>query len=167
MISLRPASSEDYQEIRKLNRRAFAGAEEADLVDSLRSGGHAVLELVAEHAGRIVGHILFSELPIVCAGRTIPAAALAPMAVEPAEQRRGIGGALIHMSIPMLAHAGFDAIVVLGHADYYPRFGFSAETAAGLHHPFPPGPHFMALELTPGVLEGVGGHVKYAPPFGL
>ncbi len=167
MISLRPASPEDYQEIRDLNLRAFPGEEEADLVGALRDGGHAVLELVAENCGRIAGHILFSELPIECAGHTIRAAALAPMAVEPSQLRRGIGGALIHMSIPTLAHAGFDAIVVLGHADYYPRFGFSTETAAGLVHPFPPGPHFMALELTPGILEGMEGRVKYAPPFGL
>jgi putative acetyltransferase len=167
VISLRPAAPEDFPDIKALHLRAFPGPEEAGLVEALRAGGHAVLELVAESGGRVAGHILFSGLPIEGERRTIHAAALAPMAVDPAEQRNGIGGALIHMSIPMLAHAGFDAVVVLGHADYYPRFGFSAETAAGLVHPFPPGPHFMALELTPGILEGFTGRVKYAPPFGL
>ena len=167
MISLRPADSDDYLEIRYVNERAFPTPEEANLVEALRASGAVVLELIAESGGRLVGHILFSELPIESPHLTVRAAALAPMAVHPDFQRRGIGGALIHMSIPMLAHSGWEAIVVVGHPEYYPRFGFSPEAAASLQHPFPPGPHFMALELSPGILDHFDGRVRYAPPFGI
>lgn len=167
MISLRPAIPEDYPEISYLLERAFNQRNEADLVEQLRAGGFDVLELVAESGGCLAGHIFYSPLPIEAPARTVRAAALAPLAVHPDFQRRGIGGALVHMSIPMLAHAGFEAIVVLGHPDYYTRFGFSPETAASLRHPFPPGPHFMALELESGVLDGLAGEVRYAPPFGV
>ncbi len=167
MISLRAASPKDAPAIRSVNQRAFGQPDEARLVDALRDSGAVVLELVAESNGRIAGHILFSELPIESPERTVRAAALAPMAIHPDFQRRGIGSALIKMSIPMLAHAGFDAVVVVGHEDYYPRFGFSADVARDLLHPFPPGPHFMALEITPGALEGFTGRVHYPPAFGL
>lgn len=167
MISLRPALPEDFPEIRYLLERAFDRRNEADLVERLRAGGYCCLELVAEAGGRLAGHIFYSPLAVEAPGRDVRAAALAPLAVHPGFQRRGIGGALIHMSIPMLAHSGFDAIFVLGPNDYYTRFGFSPEAAASLRHPFPPGPHFMALELTPGVLDDLPGQVRYAPPFGL
>ncbi len=167
MISLRPASPEDYPEIRYILERAFDQRNEADLVEQLRAGGFDALELVAESGGCLAGHIFYSPLPIEAPSRTVRAAALAPLAVHPDFQRRGIGGALIHMSIPMLAHSGFEAIVVLGHPDYYTRFGFSPDAASSLRHPFPPGPHFMALELDPGVLENFPGQVRYPPPFGL
>jgi putative acetyltransferase len=167
VISLRPATPDDYLEIRYVNERAFPSPDEANLVEALRASGALVLELIAESGGRLVGHILFSDLPIESPHLTVRAAALAPMSVHPDFQRRGIGGALVHMSIPMLAHAGFEAIIVLGHPDYYSRFGFSPEAASSLQHPFPPDPHFMALELSPGILDHFHGRVHYAPPFNL
>jgi putative acetyltransferase len=167
VISLRPATPGDAPEIHYLLERAFARPDEAQLVDRLRAAGDAVLELVAESSSRLAGYICYSTAPVVSDTRAVNAVALAPVAVHPDCQRRGIGGALIKMSIPMLSHMGYDAIVVLGHPDYYPRFGFSAELAATLRHPFPPGPHWMALELTPGVLDGFTGEARYPAAFGL
>jgi putative acetyltransferase len=97
--------------------------------------------------------------------RRSTAAALAPVAVLPAFQNQGIGGELIRAGNARCAALGLEAIVVLGHADYYPRFGFSAQMAESLQAPFS-GPHFMALELKPGVLEA-GGKVRYAKAFGV
>src|SRR5690606_24499893 len=98
-------------------------------------------------------------------GTALCAAALAPVAVLPAFQKRGIGGELIRAGNARCAALKLDAVIVLGHADYYPRFGFSAEAAESLQAPFS-GPHFMALELKPGALKG-GGEVRYAQAFGV
>ena len=100
------------------------------------------------------------------ATHTVRGAALAPIAVHPSHQRLGIGGALIHMSLAMLAHEGVEAVVVLGHADYYPRFGFSADLAARLDTPFN-GPHLMAMELEPGSIDGLAARPRYARAFGV
>lgn len=167
MIGLREAGPEDYQDIQGLLARAFARPDEAALVEALRAEGAVLLELVAETGQQLAGHILYTELSIETGDGVVRAAALAPLAVDPAHQRRGVGGALIHMSLPMLAHSGVDAVVVVGDAAYYTRFGFSPELAATLQSPIPPGDHFMALELSPGSIEGCGGRVHYARAFGL
>ena len=122
--------------------------------------------LVAEEGGRVVGHILFSDLPIVTADGTVEALALAPLAVLPSHQRRGIGSLLVREGLRACREAGHRIVVVLGHPEFYPRFGFSAELAERLKSPFS-GPAFMAAELVPGALEGVEGEVRYPPPFGL
>lgn len=167
MISLREWEPEDQTATRGLLLRAFGQPAEADLVEALRADGAVVLELVAEFDRQVTGHILYSALSLDPAIESVRVAALAPLAVDPAFQRRGIGGALIHMSLPMLAHTGIDAVVVLGAAAYYSRFGFSPELAATLQSPFPPGDHFMALELSPGSIEGCRRKVCYARAFGL
>jgi putative acetyltransferase len=149
-----------------VNHRAFASEEEPALVDALRAGSHVVVSLVAVDDGSIVGHILFSELPIETGTTTIPAAALAPMAVLPEHQRRGIGGALITQGLDLCRDRGCAAVVVVGHPEYYPRFGFSAELATRLRAPFS-GPAFMAIELIRGTIQGVEGTPRYAPPFGI
>ncbi|MGC4048162.1 MAG: N-acetyltransferase [Paludibaculum sp.] len=167
MIGLREAGPDDFEDIRGVLARAFERPDEADLVEALRREGVVLLELVAEAGQQVAGHILYTELPVETPTGVVRAAALAPLAVDPAHQRRGIGGALIHMSLPMLAHAGVDAVVVVGDAAYYTRFGFSPEVAATLQSPIPPGDHFMALELSPGSIEGCCGKVRYASAFGL
>ena len=166
MISLRTAEPEDFPSIRAVLTAAFETPEEANLVEALRAEGCVILELIAENDDEIAGHILFSELPIESGPRTVRGAALAPIAVLPSHQRMGIGGALIHMSLAMLAHEGVEAVVVLGHADYYPRFGFSADLAAKLDTPFN-GPHLMAMELEPGSIEGLAARPRYARAFGV
>jgi putative acetyltransferase len=162
---IRDAAPADHAAIRQVLRHAFGQDEEADLVEALRADGDVMVELVAASDTAIQGHILYSPLAIERDGETVRAAALAPVAVLPALQGGGIGGDLIRAGNARCAALGLEAIVVLGHADYYPRFGFSAATAESLEAPFS-GPHFMALELRPDVLKA-GGRVRYAKAFGV
>jgi putative acetyltransferase len=165
-VTVRAEKPEDVQAVREVNLLAFGQEDEARLVDALRGGGHARLSLVAEEAGQVVGHILFSDLPIVTPAGMLNALALAPMAVLPARQRQGIGSRLAREGLRACAEAGHRIVVVVGHPDFYPRFGISARLAERLKAPFS-GPPFMALELVPGALADVTGEVRYAPPFGL
>ncbi len=165
-VEIRLERPDDLEAIREVNRLAFGGEEEARLVDELRAEGYARLSLVAEEDGNVVGHILFSDLPIITQAGTLPALALAPIAVLPGRQRQGIGSELVREGLRACAEAGHRIEVVLGHPDYYPRFGFSARLAEKLKAPFL-GPAFMALELVPGALTDVMGEVCYPPPFGL
>ncbi len=162
---IRDATPRDYPAIRALIRHAFDQADEANLVEQLRADGDVLVELVEATDIALQGHILYSALTIERASETVRAAALAPVSVLPAFQRGGIGGGLIRAGNARCADLGLAAIIVLGHADYYPRFGFSAAAAESLEAPFS-GPHFMALELQPGALKG-GGRVRYAKAFGV
>lgn len=162
---IRDATSHDHPAIRQVLRHAFAQDDEANLVEQLRADGDVMVELVAATEIAIQGHILYSPLAIERDGETLGAAALAPVSVLPAFQRSGIGGELIRAGNARCADLGLIAIIVLGHADYYPRFGFSAALAESLEAPFS-GPHFMALELKPGALTD-GGRVRYAKAFGV
>lgn len=165
-IEVRLERPGDLEAIREVNRQAFGQEDEARLVDAIRDGGFARLSLVAEEDGHVVGHILFSDLPIVTQTGTLAALALAPMAVVPSRQRQGIGSRLVREGLRTCADTGHRIVVVLGHPDYYPRFGFSARLAERLKAPFS-GPAFMALELVPGALENITGDVRYPPAFGL
>jgi putative acetyltransferase len=165
-VVIRPETAADYPAIRDVNRLAFGRDDEANLVDALRKGGHVRISLAAEEEGRIVGHVLFGELPIETEAGTVEALALAPMAVIPSHQRRGIGSMLVREGLRSCREAAHRIVVVLGHPEFYPRFGFSAGLAAPLKSPFS-GPAFMALELVLGALEGVDGEARYPPPFGL
>lgn len=165
MMNLRDAGPRDHAAVRAILLQAFPQAEEADLVESLRADGDVLVELAAAEGEALRGHILYSPLAVERDGATLGCAALAPVAVLPALQRRGIGAALIAAGNARCAALGLKAIIVLGHAHYYPRFGFSAQAAAALQAPFA-GPHFMALELEPGALAH-GGRVRYAKAFGV
>jgi putative acetyltransferase len=125
-----------------------------------------LVERVALDAGEIVGHILFSRLGVEIEGRVVRAAALAPMAVSPDRQRQGIGSRLVQDGLAELRSIGCEAVIVLGHPGYYPRFGFSAALAEKLAAPFR-GEAFMALELMPGALDGHAGSVTYPDAFGI
>jgi len=166
---VRGENGEDTAEravIRSINEAAFGGPDEADLVDQLRAAGDALLSLVAELENRIVGHILFSRMWIETPGGLVSAVALAPMAVLPEYQRRGIGGRLIRYGLDWLRGRGEKIVIVVGHPHYYPRFGFSSEKARSLESPFP-AEAFMAMELSPGALKGIRGRVIYPAAFGL
>jgi putative acetyltransferase len=165
-VAVREETANDLEAIRDVNRQAFGQVDEARLVDALRDGGYARLSLVADEGGRVVGHVLFSDLPIVMQTGTLHALALAPVAVLPIRQRQGIGSRLVREGLRACAEAGHRVVIVLGHANYYPRFGFSARLAEPLKSPFS-GPTFMALELVEGALADVTGVVRYPPPFGL
>ena len=162
--AIRPESTPDHPAVRVVNRLAFGGEDEARLVDALRYGGYVRASLVAEVDGQVVGHVLFGDLPIITPGGPVEALFLAPLAVAPPHQRRGIGSALVEEGLRACRDAGYRIVIVLGHPEFYPRFGFSAKMVETLRSPFS-GPAFMALELVPGALDGVEGEVRYPPPF--
>jgi putative acetyltransferase len=164
-INIRAETAADHDAIRHVNRLAFGQDDEVRLVGALRDGGYVRASLVAEQEGQVVGHILFSGLPIVTDARTVPALALAPMAVLPAFQNQGIGSALVRRGLEVCRGQGHRIVIVVGHARYYPRFGFSSKLASPLASPFGGGDCFMAVELVPGALDGVTGRVQYPPPF--
>jgi len=165
MIVIRSEAPPDLDAIRHVNRAAFESDAEANLVDALRDGGYVEVSQVAEVDGEIVGHILFTRLPIVTTGGTVDALSLAPMAVLPSHQRQGIGTRLVEAGLDACREKGHKIVVVLGHPEFYPRFGFSAELAQPLESPFGGGEAWMAMELVPGALSGVEGRVEYPPPF--
>jgi putative acetyltransferase len=156
----------ERQAVRAVNQAAFGRPDEAALVEALHAEGAVILSLVAEMERQIAGHILFSRMWIDGSDGAVQAVALAPMAVLPAQHRRGIGGQLIRHGLDMLRGRRERIVLVLGHPNYYPRFGFSSPKAAALESPFRP-QAFMALELTPGALDGVRGKVRYPAAFGL
>lgn len=162
---IRAATPCDYPAIRQVERHAFGRDDEANLVERLRADGDALIDLVAATDIAIQGHILYSRLQIERDGEILQCAALAPVAVLPAFQRAGLGKALIQAGNARCAGMNLSAIIVLGHPDYYPRFGFSPGAAESLQAPFS-GPAFMALELRPDALKG-GGRVRYAKAFGV
>ncbi|MBZ9964000.1 GNAT family N-acetyltransferase [Mesorhizobium sp. BR1-1-2] len=131
MMSIRAATPRDREAIRLVEEHAFGQQAEAGLVDALVSGGDAVVELVAEEDGQVVGHILFSRLFVRAGGKDFPAVALAPLAVEPSFHGTGIGGALIRETHIRLRDAGETLAVVLGDPAYYSRFGYSHARAEG------------------------------------
>ena len=169
-MNTRVENSESLEErslIRRINEEAFGGQDEANLVDNLRADGHVLVSLVAELDSGIVGHILFSRMWIKNPTRaSVSAVALAPLAVVPEHQQRGIGGRLIRHGLELLRGQGEKIVIVLGHPGYYPKFGFSAEKARLLESPFP-AEAFMAIELSPGALDGIQGAVAYPPAFGI
>lgn len=163
---IRAATPADAEAIAALNRAAFGGEDEVGIIERLHRDGLVAVELVAEQGGSIIGHILLSWLPTMLDGRAVKALALAPMAVRPGLQKQGIGSRLIAAALDGAKGAGAQAVIVLGHPDYYPRFGFSAALARHLVSPFS-GDAFMALELVPGALAGRQGAVSYPSAFGL
>jgi putative acetyltransferase len=165
-VILRRENPDERVAVHSLNEAAFGRPDEADLVDRLRTEGAVLASFVAEWERRIVGHILFSPMLIETAGGPISAVALAPMAVAPEHQRRGVGGQLIRHGLDWLRGRGEQVVIVLGHQDYYPRFGFSSDRARSLASPFP-AKAFMALELLPGALDGIRGRVRYPHAFGV
>jgi putative acetyltransferase len=145
-----------------VNEAAFGRSDEADLIDRLRVEGVVLLSLVAEADSEIIGHILFSRITV----GGVAAVSLAPMAVLPEHQGRKVGSQLVRHGLAQLRERGERIVIVVGHKQYYPRFGFSSEKACHLASPFPP-EVFMALELSDGALAGIHGVVRYPLAFGL
>ena len=166
MFTVREELPSDVAAIREVNRAAFGGEEEARLVDVLRSSACVLASYVAVAGERVVGHILFSPLVIETPEGERPAAALAPMAVLPEWQRRGLGSALVGAGLGACRRQGIGIVIVVGHPEYYPRFGFSAALARNLRSAYSDlGDAWMALELTPGALAGISGVVRYHEAF--
>jgi len=168
MLTIRPETPADAAAICAVNTQAFGRDSEARLVELVRASAHFVpeLSLVAVDGGAPVGHILFSGIVIRTAEKRIDALALAPMAVLPGWQGRGVGSALVRHGLEESVRLGHAIVVVVGHARYYPRFGFVPARPRGLDAPFPvPDPSFMVQTLRPGALDGVRGTVEYPPAF--
>lgn len=166
MPRIRPETPEDITAIHAVNEAAFPTPAEADLVETLRDQGAHVLSLVAVDGDQVVGHILFSPVVIETESGPIDALGLAPMAVLPAHQRKGIGTRLVTTGLAHCAALDYPAVVVLGHPDYYPRFGFLQAKRQGITCEFPSPPEsFMIKELRPGALNGRSGIAKYHAAF--
>ena len=167
MITIRAEQAGDVDAVRRVNELAFGRPEEAALVDALRRAADPHISLVAADGGRVVGHVFFSPVSIEPGDSSVAAMGLAPMAVLPEYQRRGVGSLLVREGLEECRRAGCVAVVVLGHPEYYPRFGFVPASRFGLRSEYPaPDEAFMALELAPGALAGRRGLVKYRPEFG-
>lgn len=168
-ITIRPETTADLPAIYAINQQAFEGrTAEPGLVNAIREGEGFIPELsmVAEVDGRPVGHILFSPISITTQGGEIPALALAPMAVLPAFQNGGIGSELVRAGLEAARQMGHAIVIVLGHPNFYPRFGFSASLARALECPYGDcGEAWMAQELVEGALAGVRGRVVYPAAF--
>jgi putative acetyltransferase len=157
-LMVRDETPADHAAVYEIVDAAFGEPGEAKLVDRLRSDGAAVVSLVAEEAGDLLGHIMLSEM-------TAPfrALGLAPVSVAPARQSQGIGSRLIEAAIGRARVLGYDAIFVLGDQRYYARFGFDVAAASGFTSPYA-GPHLAMLTLTDQPLPREG-RVDYAPAF--
>lgn len=165
-MEIREERQEDIEAIGKLNDVAFKGsAEESRIIERLREDGDLLLSLVAVEDEQIIGHIAFS--PMTIDGTQAKLVGLAPMAVAPEKQRTGIGTALIEQGLQHLKERGVDAVFVLGHQEYYPRFGFKpANSVFGIQSTYKvPDRAFMALEIMEGALTDLCGFVRYAPAF--
>ena len=163
-MRVRPPLPRDVDAVLAVHRAAFAREDEARLVAALRANGRHVFEQLAECDGAIVGHVMFSPVRIA-EGNDGLAIGLAPMAVRPDWQRRGIGTGLLQAALRELAATPYRAVVVLGDPAFYGRFGFRPAAAAGLHDTYGGGDAFMALALREGGLNGYRGQVDYAPEF--
>jgi len=165
---IRPETEEDYEEITRIHDLAFNQINEGTLVERLRKTSCFVpeLSLVAEYENRVIGHILFYPIKIKAGTRKCDSLALAPMAVHPAYQKRGIGSKLIVKGLTTAKKLGFKSVVVLGHSQYYPRFGFEAASKWGIRAPFDvPEDAFLAIELTRNGLRNCRGTVEYPKEF--
>ncbi|HTK83769.1 MAG TPA: N-acetyltransferase [Patescibacteria group bacterium] len=157
---MRPETPADVAAIQTVNREAFGQEDEAALVDRLRSAGLVIVSLVATVDGEVAGHVLFTRLPVHTTNGEFSAVAMAPVAVRPSFQKQGIGSALVRAGLAACREKNESAVFVLGHENYYPRFGFSAALAEKFRGPFA-GPAWMAVELTAGALPSVEGLVRY------
>lgn len=166
-IVIRAERPSDELAIRRVNELAFAQPDEADLVDRLRQSGCDALSLVAEDGGEVVGHILFTPVVIEQGQRSLMGMGLAPMAVLPDQQRRGIGSLLVKRGVQILRERQCPFVIVVGHPDYYPRFGFerASRHQVGCQWREVPDEAFMILVLEPDALPGVSGVARYRKEF--
>ena len=164
-MRIRPETEADRAAVRAVNEAAFETPAEADLVEALRASGVSLVSLVAEADGEIIGHILFS--PVLLNGHAdLNLMSLGPMAVAPDRQRKGVGSALVRQGLMCCKDLGARAVVVVGHSEYYPRFGFTPASRYALRCEYDvPEDVFMVAELEAGALNGAYGVVRYHDAF--
>ncbi|MDP3737777.1 MAG: N-acetyltransferase [Hyphomonadaceae bacterium] len=158
---IRQATPDDRTAILELNTRAFGQPDEANIITKLEKDGDILVELVAHEGDQILGHILF--YPIGVFGK-LGAIGLGPMCVDPWVQREGIGSSLVTQGLNLVREQGAPLVFVLGHKEYYPRFGFSEEATAEFQTPLK-GPHFMAIRFRFG--PPMSGRLVFPAAFGI
>ena len=163
---VRPERPEDYADVRRVLEAAFPTPAEAQLVERVRAAATDRVAWVAERAGSVIGQVLLTPVTIGSGDRAARGMGLGPVSVDPAHQRRGVGGALIEAGLAACRARGDRLVVVLGHPSYYPRFGFEPAWPHGLYYGTPgENPAFMVRGLVDGALEGLAGEVRYVDAF--
>lgn len=167
-LILRGERSTDFNDIYEINKLAFGREDEAKLINALRKTRNYVkgFSIVAVQEDKIVGHAIFTHAAIMNHGKRFNCLALGPMAVHPEQQRKGIGKKLVEEGILRAKENNFKAIVVLGHSEYYPQFGFIPASTKKIRTRFSvPDENFMVMELNPNALKGITGLAEYAKEF--
>lgn len=166
MIHIRKEAPGDVPAIRRVNRLAFAQPQESRIVDQVRGNCRGILSLVAREGTQVLGHILFSPAVLKSGSVALRGMGLAPMAVHPDHQGRGIGSRLVITGLGHLLRKQCPFVVVLGHPAYYPRFGFDRASRFDIRSEWEvPDEAFMILPLDPSALRGISGIAKYRPEF--
>ncbi len=161
---IRPETADDLDAIRKVHVAAFPTAAESELVDALRVANNLDASLVAEDedSSAVVGHIAFSPVTIE-GSEALVGTGLAPVAVLPEFQHKGVGQQLIEAGLLTCEESGTDFVVVLGDPNYYSRFGFQPATNFEVGNEYGVGDEFMVIEFAAGCLAG--GTAKYCQQF--
>jgi putative acetyltransferase len=164
---VRAERPDDAAGVRRVNELAFGSRLEADLVERLRLSCPDVLSFVADERGALIGHIMFTPVVVESGSRRASGMGLAPMAVVPDRQRQGIGSALVAKGLEVLRDRRCPFIVVVGHPEYYPRFGFEPASRFGLSCQWGEvsDAAFMAMVLDPAAMAGVSGIARYRSEF--
>lgn len=166
-MGIRAEKGSDLQEIWQINAEAFETEAEADLVNILRESGIPFISMVYEDNNKLSGHILFTPVELEGHTKNLRIIGLGPVAVIPEMQNKSIGSALVKAGIEQCKSEGYDAIIVLGHPNYYPKFGFVLSVKYGIKSEYDvPEDVFMVLELKENALKGKQGTIKYHEAFG-
>lgn len=169
-IVVRQESPTDFPSVYSVNTAAFKRSEEAQLVDRLRSSNSFIpeLSLVAVIDKDIVGYILFTQVSIIGKNSSDQSLALAPISVHPKWQQKGVGTTLIRNGLDVARNLDYKSVIVLGHADYYHRFGFRPTNKWGIKPPFKVSEAlFMGLELIENAFANLEGTVIYSKEFAI
>jgi putative acetyltransferase len=167
MITIERERAEDACAVGVVSFKAFGKPAEAEIVERLRDCCPGLLSQVAMDGDDVVGHILFSPARVKWQAGTLKGMGLGPLAVLPERQRLGIGSLLVRLGIELLSNQGCSFVIILGHPDYYPRFGFERASLHGVAGPWDGVPEeaFMVLILDPAAMKGVFGVTRYRDEF--
>ena len=163
-ITIEAETEGDYEQITRLHAIAFNGDGEARLVEKLRRTPIYIpeLSLVAKYRNAIIGHILFYPIKINTCRKKCNSLALAPVSVIPSFQNRKVGSRLIKEGLEKAQKLGFKSVIVVGHPEYYPRFGFEKASKYGISAPFHvPDNALFAIELQKDGLKNCSGIIEY------
>jgi putative acetyltransferase len=167
MIKIREENETDYDAIRIVNDQAFGTSEEGKIVENLRKVCQKTISLVATFDEKVIGHIFFSPVTIDHEENQIIGMGLAPMSVLPEFQKQGIGSMLVKEGVKRIKETDCPFIIVLGHKDYYPRFGFEKASKYDLKCQWDgvPDEAFMVIILNKSTMHGISGVAKYRNEF--